>query len=317
MAVMVPQVALKAVFGIFSILFLGWNMKNHQVVFVVLGLIFLIIPSVSFTILKSMNVSWFSFWERWDKGLFSEYGEYMVLEPDTYIDRADNVYINGLGLEITFDENSDKIYIPHQVRWKIDDGLLSLTSDINNRHKAVIVIGTKNPYNTIQINSTSLKLSGSLKVIYFKADTTSITIDAKIEATSFLADSTSFQMNKELKTNELEIDATSIDINTDLYADVIDIDGTSIKCFGNIDSRNIEIDGTSLKLDMTVRGSENINIDGTKINACIKYADSWNGQRYLKVYGIHGNLQILEPLYNTGDLEIRTEGRISTDRKKY
>ncbi len=124
----------------------------------------------------------------------------MVLEPDTYIDSAENVYIKGgVSLEITFDENSDQIYIPHQVRQNRISNTLNLTSDINNRHKSIIVIGTKNPYNTIQINSTSLRLKGILKATYFKTNTTSLNIDADIETSNFSVGSTSFRLNQELK----------------------------------------------------------------------------------------------------------------------
>lgn len=317
LAVLVPQVGLKAILGICSVLFFGWNMKNHKFAFVILALIFLIIPSVSFAIFKSMDVSWSSLWERWGKNIFSNQNDYMVLEPDTYIDSAKNIYIEGVGLEITFDENSDQIYIPHQVRQNRISNTLNLTSDINNRHKSIIVIGTKNPYNTIQINSTSLRLKGILKATYFKTNTTSLNIDADIETSNFSVGSTSFRLNQELKAHNVQIDATSININSDIYADDIEIDGTSIKWFGYIDSRNIRLDGTSLNLDMTVNCSESININGTSINVRIKYADTWNGDRFLSVYGTHGNLKILEPLSNTGNLTLRAEGKIKATRDKY
>lgn len=317
LAVLVPQVGLKAVLGICSVLFFGWNMKNHKFAFVILALIFLIIPSVSFAILKSMDVSWSSLWERWGKNIFSNQNDYLVLEPDTYIDSAKNIYIDGLGLEITFDENSDQIYIPHQVRQSRISNTLTLTSDINNRHKSIIVVGTKNPYDTIQIDSTSLLLKGILKTTYFKVNTTSLTVDADIETSNFSVDSTSFQLNQELKANSVQIDATSIKINSDIYADDIEIDGTSIKWFGYIDSRNIRLDGTSLNLDMTVNGSESIDINGTSINVRIKYVDTWNGDRLLRVYGTHGDLKISEPLSNTGNIILRTEGKIKATRDKY
>lgn len=311
----VPIFFLKAVFAVLAIIFLGINMKNDKIPFLILALIFFVIPVVIFSSINSSDFSWSFFW---NEGFKPKTSESLVLEPDTYIDKAENLIIESVGLEIVFDETSDQIYIPHQIKQQRNGSTLRLYSeysDIKNQ-KVKIIVGTKNPYHNIQINSTSLYLNGKLNTEYFYADTTSLKVNADIYSDYFDVDTTSFSLNKDLNALGVEIDATSIYIRANIFAKDLDIDGTSINLQGFINSEKIRIDGTTVKIDLEVEDANNINISGTTINAVVKYEDIWQGNRYLRVEATHGDLKIIEPSSNTGRLEVRTEGRIRVDREK-
>lgn len=308
LAFLIPLFFVKVIFTILGIIFLAANMKSHRIAFIILALIFFIIPLSAGFVVTSSGFSWNDY-------VRSNLNNTMVIEPDTYIDSAENINIQGAGVELIFDETSEKIYIPHQVRQSRRENTLFLTSDLNKKIR--IVVGTKNPYKNVRINSTSLSTSGTLKTEHFYADTTSLKFNANIEAASFFIDSTSFSLNTDLKAHEVDIDGTSIHLIADIYANDLNIDGTTIKWHGFTNATNIDIDGTTLDIDLNINGSKNIAVDGTNINIKIKYQDTWQEKRCLRVEGTIGDLEIIEPLSNQGYLETVTEGKIRVKRNTY
>jgi len=68
---------------------------------------------------------------------------------------------------------------------------------------------------------------------------------------------------------------------------------------------------------LLVKRAEDIVIQATALNGSLKYLDEWTGTRNLSTYVTYGDLTVIEPSNNEGNLELNISGMINVNRKKY
>jgi len=339
-----PSLFLKIIFSTVAIVLLALNLKSFKVLFVILAVVLFLIPASIFSYFIDSQLDWDDLWsnifngeELYNQNDYSYNSDTEEIRPDTYIERAENLQIEGINLEIIFDETSDQIYIPSQIDHRRNGNTLTLTSHIKYQNltpKVIIVIGSKVPYKNIRINSTGLNVDGNLEVENFDLDTTGLDFNAILEASNLSIDSTSLDIDGEIHVGNVEIDSTgttwrglvdaeklmldssSLSFNGEIHVGNAEIDSTRINWEGLVDAEELMLDGTSMDIDLSVINAEYIYIDGTTLNGTIKYMDKWVGTRYLSIDGTSGKLDILEPSDNEGRLDLDTDDGMIR-RKKY
>lgn len=295
LALFAPSVFLKAILSIVALILLATNMRNYKILFLILSIVLFIIPASFF----SNYISNRSFW-RWinSDNFFQSSNNGETLKPDTYIDAADNLIISGSGFKVFFDENSDKIYIPHQIKQVRNGATLSLTSNSSN-NAVYIEVGTKNPYKSIRIETTGLSMYGDLTVDDINVQAMGITSDVNLKATNFF------------------MNCAGLDISGELSVDNIDINASGVNWNSIVDAKKIKVSGLGMDINLLVKSAEDIVIQATALNGSLKYLDEWTGTRNLSTYVTYGDLTVIEPSNNEGNLELNISGMINVNRKKY
>ena len=295
LALFAPSVFLKAILSIVALILLATNMRNYKILFLILSIVLFIIPASFF----SNYISNRSFW-RWinSDNFFQSSNNGETLKPDTYIDAAENLVISGSGFKVFFDENSDKIYIPHQIKQVRNGATLSLTSNSSN-NAVYIEVGTKNPYKSIRIETTGLSMYGDLTVDDINVQAMGITSDVNLKATNFF------------------MNCAGLDISGELSVDNIDINASGVNWNSIVDAKKIKVSGLGMDINLLVKSAEDIVIQATALNGSLKYLDEWTGTRNLSTYVTYGDLTVIEPSNNEGNLELNISGMINVDRKKY
>ena len=295
LAFFAPSVFLKAILSIVALILLSMNMRSYKILFLILSIVLFIIPASFF----SNYVSDRSFWRWINSDHFSQSsnnGE--TLKPDTYIDAADNLIISGPGFRILFDETSDKIYIPHEIKQSRSGDTLSLSS--NSVNKGVFIeVGTKNPYNSIRIEASGLSISGDLTVEDMNIQTLGLSSYVNLQATNFI------------------VSCAGLDLGGELSVDNIEIDATGVSWKGTVDAEKVKVQGIGMDINLLVKRAKDFSIQGTAMNGSIKYIDKWTDERNISIYVTHGNFTLIEPSDNEGSLELNISGMINVDRKKY
>ena len=307
LAIFIPTLFLKVIFSIVAIILLALNLKSFKILFVILAVVVFIIPiSIvsSFINLHNWGDLWNNLLENdghysWNYNYKNQVNNTITIEPDTYIESAEHLQIRGKNYEIIFDNSSDQIYIPNQVHQSRNQDLLTLTYNGRENEKVVIVVGSKNPYKSIKIDSIGLLSRGDLKVENFNINTTGLSFNTTVEASI------------------LSINSTGASINNDIYADNVEVRSTGVEWIGSIGAKEINIFGTGMQINLSTIGAENIFIQGTAMQVTIKYQDYWSGTRDLTLNGTYGDVTILEPSKNEGNLDINATGRIKVKRQKY
>jgi len=305
-----PSLFLKIIFSTVAIVLLALNLKSFKVLFVILAVVLFLIPASIFSYFIDSQLDWDDLWsnifngeELYNQNDYSYNSDTEEIRPDTYIERAENLQIEGINLEIIFDETSDQIYIPSQINYRRNGNTLTLTSHIKYQNltpKVIIVIGSKVPYKNIRINSTGLNVDGNLEVENFDLDTIGLNFNATLEVSN------------------LSINSTGLSFDGEIHVDNAEIDAIGISWDGLVDAEELTINGVGIDIDLSVVNTEHIYINGTTLNGTIKYMDKWVGTRYLSIDGIiYGDLELLEPSDNEGRLKLDTQGRIEVRRKKY
>ena len=295
LALFAPSVFLKAILSIVALILLAMNMRNYKILFLILSIVLFIIPASFF----SNYISNRSFW-RWinSDNFFQSSNNGETLKPDTYIDAAENLVISGSGFKVFFDENSDKIYIPHQIKQVRNGATLSLTSNSSN-NAVYIEVGTKNPYKSIRIETTGLSMYGDLTVDDINVQAMGITSDVNLKATNFF------------------MNCAGLDISGELSVDNIDINASGVNWNSIVDAKKIKVSGLGMDINLLVKSAEDIVIQATALNGSLKYLDEWTGTRNLSTYVTYGDLTVIEPSNNEGNLELNISGMINVNRKKY
>jgi energy-coupling factor transporter transmembrane protein EcfT len=308
LAIFIPSIFLKVVFSLIAIVVFAMNFTKHKVLFVILAVVFFIIPASIF--LNFMNQhEWGNLWNNLLENDGNYYRNYnynynkgnntITIEPDRYIEGAEHLEIKGKNYEIIFDNTSDQIYIPNRVRERRNQDVLTLTYNGMENEKVVIIVGTKNPYKSIKIDSTAVVIKGDLKVEDFYINATGVSCNANIFAST------------------LVIEAIGLTINNDIHADNVEVRATGITWRGLIEAKEINISGTGMQINLSVIGAENIFIASTAMQLSIKYQDYWSGTRNLTLSGTYGDVTILEPSINEGKIDINTTGKITIRRQKF
>lgn len=295
LALFAPSVFLKAILSIVALILLATNMRNYKILFLILSIVLFIVPASFF----SNYISNRSFW-RWinSDNFFQSSNNGETLKPDTYIDAADNLIISGPGFRILFDETSDKIYIPHEIKQVRNGATLSLTSNSSN-NAVYIEVGTKNPYKSIRIETTGLSMYGDLTVDDINVQAMGITSDVNLKATNFF------------------MNCAGLDISGELSVDNIDINASGVNWNSIVDAKKIKVSGLGMDINLLVKSAEDIVIQATALNGSLKYLDEWTGTRNLSTYVTYGDLTVIEPSNNEGNLELNISGMINVNRKKY
>lgn len=294
-AFFIPSIFLKVILSIAALILLAMNMRSYKVLFLILSIVLFIIPvSIYSNFVKDrFNWEWL-----WGQDFYQGINNSKMLNPDTYIDAAENLVISGSGFKVFFDENSDKIYIPHQIKQVRNGATLSLTSNSSN-NAVYIEVGTKNPYKSIRIETTGLSISGNLTVEDMNIQTLGLSSYVDLQATNFI------------------VNCAGLDLGGELSVDNIEINATGVSWKGTVDAQKVKVQGIGMDINLLVKRAEDIVIQATALNGSLKYLDEWAGTRNMSIYVTHGNFTLIEPSDNEGSLELNISGMINVDRKKY
>lgn len=80
--------------------------------------------------------------------------------------------------------------------------------------------------------------------------------------------------------------------------------------------KKIKVSGLGMDINLLVKSAEDIVIQATALNGSLKYLDEWTGTRNLSTYVTYGDLTVIEPSNNEGNLELNISGMINVNRKK-
>ena len=304
-ALFIPSFFLKTIFSTVAIVFLALNLKSFKILFVILAVVLFVIPASIFSYFIDSHIDWDNLWnnifnweELYNQNGYSYNSNTEEIQPDIYIERAENLQINGINYEIIFDETSDQIYIPNQINRMRNEDTLTLTSDVQDQ-KYILVIGSKVPYKNIRINSTGLNVLGNLEVENFDLNTTGL------------------DFNVTLESSNLSINSAGLSLGDNIHVDQAEINVSGISWDGLVDAEELTLNGAGIEIDLSVINAEHIYINGAALTGTIQYMDKWVGTRYLSIKGAYGDLELLEPSDNEGRLKLDTQGRIKIRRKKY
>jgi len=304
-ALFIPSFFLKLIFSTVAIVFLALNLKSFKILFVILAVVLFVIPASIFSNFIGSQLDWDNLWnnifnweELYNQNGYSYNSNTEEIQPDIYIERGENLQIEGINLEIIFDETSDQIYIPSQIDHRRNEDTLTLISNIQDQ-KYVIVIGSKVPYKNIRINSTGLNVEGDLEVENFDLNTTGLNFNTTLEASN------------------LSINSTGLSLGGNIHVGNAEINASGISWHGLVDAEELTLNGAGIEIDLSVINAEHIYINGAALTGTIQYMDKWVGTRYLSIKGAYGEVDILEPSDNEGRLDLDTQGRIEVRRKKY
>ncbi|PNR89141.1 hypothetical protein X928_04415 [Petrotoga miotherma DSM 10691] len=304
-ALFIPSLFLKIIFSTVAIVLLALNFKSFKILFVILVVVLFVIPASIFSYFMNSYIDWDNLWnnifnweELYNQNDYSYNSNTEAIQPDIYIERAENLQIEGINLEIIFDETSDQIYIPSQINHRRNEDTLTLTSNIQDQ-KYIIVIGSKVPYKNIRINSTGLNMGGNLEVENFDLNTTGLNFSTTLEASN------------------LSINSTGLSFEGNIHVDHVEVNASGISWDGLVDAEELTLNGAGIEIDLSVINAEHIYINGAALTGTIQYMDKWVGTRYLSIKGAYGDLELLEPSDNEGRLKLDTQGRIKIRRKKY
>jgi hypothetical protein len=294
-AFFIPSIFLKVILSIAALILLAMNMRSYKVLFLILSIVLFIIPvSIYSNFVKDrFNWEWL-----WGQDFYQGINNSKMLNPDTYIDAAENLVISGSGFKVFFDENSDKIYIPHEIKQSRSGDTLSLSSNSVNK-SAFIEVGTKSPYNSIRIEASGLSISGNLTVKDMNIQTLGLSSYVDLQATNFI------------------VNCAGLDLGGELSVDNIDINASGVNWNSIVDAKKIKVSGLGMDINLLVKSAEDIVIQATALNGSLKYLDEWTGTRNLSTYVTYGDLTVIEPSNNEGNLELNISGMINVNRKKY
>ncbi|RLL85073.1 hypothetical protein [Mesotoga sp. BH458_6_3_2_1] len=325
-ALLIPFVAVKILLAIAGIVVIALSLKKFKWLLITLGVMFLVIPVVALTVINGIGSSFLNWplgfidspsilqWFNWiENDGYEYYGDnesryvrknsnHKTYMPDKYVDGAKEIIVKGLGFEISFDENSDRIFIPSELNVKSYGGKLeiSMPNDMENS-TAHITVGTLSKIERLEFDTVFLRLSDRVNVDDMRIETTSGEINGEV-----------------LASKAISIEGTSLSITGTLRAPEITIErATSLSFVGSVEAEKFSVqNGVSLAFSMEASKIENLSIHGTVVNGRIKFSDSWIGSRHVNVSGIGGSLNLMMPT-DSGGFELITSGRVSVVTEKY
>jgi len=306
LALFTPSLFLKIIFSTVGIVLLALNLKSFKILFVILAVVLFVIPVSIFSNFINSQIDWDNLWSDLFNGeeFYNQNHGYNYnsnskgIQPDTYIERAENLQIKGINYEIIFDETSDQINIPSQINHSINEDTLTLTSNIQDQ-QVIIVIGSKAPYKGIRINSSGLNVMGNLEVENFDLNANGLNFDTTLEASN------------------LSINSSGLSFGGNIHVDQAEINASGISWNGFVDAEEFTLNGAGVEMDLSVINAEHIYINAVTLTGTIRYMDKWIGTKYLSIKGVHGDIDILEPSDNEGKLKINSQGRVKIRREKY
>ena len=96
-AFFIPSIFLKVILSIAALILLAMNMRSYKVLFLILSIVLFIIPvSIYSNFVKDrFNWEWL-----WGQDFYQGINNSKMLNPDTYIDAAENLVISGSGFKV-------------------------------------------------------------------------------------------------------------------------------------------------------------------------------------------------------------------------
>ncbi|MDN5341705.1 hypothetical protein OF820_07195 [Oceanotoga sp. DSM 15011] len=188
-----------------------------------------------------------------------------VINPDIKINTPKNLKIYGNNFKIEFDENKTDIEYNSKLKTNFENDTLSIYADENYISDEIkIIIGTKEKFKDVEINTLKLKISGEIS-----AD------------------------NIKISTNELIS-------NSNFNSKNLDISGTGISLKGDFNSNNININGVGLDIDVNIYDNKIFIIDSVGINGIIRFKDDISSK--MTITGIGGSIDLYTNLGKTLNL---------------
>lgn len=313
LSIVIPYAVLKVLFVLAAIIIFATMLKKFAWLLITLSVLFIVLPVV---VLSAIGILQPAFWNLsnfvgpgfenfFDNTFSSGRGSYSsntakTLYPDTYVEAKEYLYFDGLAFEINFDPESEKIHIPDELEVNELHGILRLTLPDNYLNtKAVITVGTKNPYKEIEFDSVFVDMEGYLHTSKFIVESTSIKMKGNINAESLIS-----------------VKGTAINATGSFNSSNFQLDGTSINIDGTIFSENLRINGTSIIFDVETELAEKISLKGTSVIGKLKYLDNWSGKRNLSINASRGDLDVWIPEVS-GTLSVNKKGMVSISERRY
>lgn len=295
LAFIVPILSIKIIISIISVIFFVLCLRKFGIFFAVMVILFFIIPASIFMLFSFRNfpnqMPWNmhrqynipnvpgfnNFWNNFNWNDSTNASPSKIYKPNKYINREKELIINGINLQITFNENSDQIHIPDEFKIKKRDDSIEIDFYTNNHNdKIIIEIGTKYGYENLIINSTVLNLNGNI-------------IAENIELYSI---GTFYFSGK-------------------MFAENVLINTTSSKTEGTFDVINLSMNSTAMTTKIDLINTESFNVNGTSINLDIKYLGEWTKKRNFNISCTVGDITINIPKNSSDKLEVKYRGRVN------
>lgn len=221
LAVFVPFVPLKMIFGVGALIIFAINMRRYAAFLIVISVIFAVVVAIRFAVPYdiSSNLN-FGF-----PGIaFSG-----TVYPDKYIQGAKYLSVNVTGLDLTFDPSTSTIYIPASLKVQRNGEYLDI-SDPNhlNNFTFKIVVGTKNAFSNASFHTTGLKVNGNISGEGITFNSVGIDMNSSITARTLSINGVGINLNGTLNASSVEINGTGDKIDLGVSANTVKINGVSI-----------------------------------------------------------------------------------------
>ncbi len=289
----VPYYSLKIALGIIAIVLLGLTFRRFGVTFIVLAIIFVVLP---LGIIGIMNSNFFFMprvmahvfpFEQMFGGYRAHYRENhfgsQKIYPDKSIEGNSNVILNVNGLELTFDPNSTEIKIPSELNVeRFGDNLeISLKRRSFNNITYVVKIGTKRAYNSLKIQSNGLTINGEIGQ----------------------------------RIGLLSVGCNGISLNGILNVNALVLNCNGAVFDGEINAKSVRIGANGVVSHLSIENVQNFSMSCNGIMGDVTYKDAWNGTRTFHVNGTSGSLTIRIP-ESAGELNVNAD-RIHVNKVRY
>ncbi len=95
-----PLFFLKVILSIAALILLAMNMRSYKVLFLILSIVLFIIPVSIYSNFVKDRFNWEWLWGGQD--FYQGINNSKMINPDTYIDAAENLVISGSGFKVFF-----------------------------------------------------------------------------------------------------------------------------------------------------------------------------------------------------------------------
>ena len=295
----IPFFVIKIILALIAIILFASSLKKFGVFLVIMAILFFLVPA---SIINLVNVNWkhnFPFYMNPFGNTFDYYGNNNYnsnfnfnypeisrrkLNADIEISPRGNLYIEGEGIEIIFENNYSKIKIPSQIKYNSSENKLELKAFSNIKNETVeVIIGSDFVYDNIFINGVAMKISGDIKA----------------------------QKKIEIESNG------AIDFNGKIKSEEFSIRSTALNFTGHVDSRKSFFRGTAISSKITVENIEELTFNTTMADIRVDYKDNWTGKRTFNVSAAGGNVDLKIPTKSQDNLIVNLNGFINFKKKLY
>ncbi len=214
-------IILSLIGGIIGFLIFSWNFK--KIVAPIIFLLIFLLP-IGLSSLSGIRTPYLSF-RHFYPSLFSKGVDFSHVElPKKSIPSAEFIEIDGPGYLVKFDKEAEDIKIPEGITVKRSGNRLSLEDTsifkipgirFGVKYKAkMIIIGVKNPVDTVEINSMGTKVTGYINTDTLSVDGMGIDIEGTLDLDTLEADGMGIRINaKVIRAQKISIDGMGAYLN--------------------------------------------------------------------------------------------------------